>query len=220
MRKLLLLRPEPGLSESAARAAGLGLDVVARPLFRIEPVEWKAPDPTEYDALLLTSANAVRQAGPGLAGFRWLPAYAVGAATAEAAETAGLQLAGVGRSDIEALLTEIPGSPKLLHLAGEHRREPETTHSIDRVTVYRSATIDNPDLPPLGGLVAAVHSPRAAARLAELATSRDHTAIAAISRAAADACGPGWERIEVAPRPDDMSLLAVAAMLCHTSAPE
>ncbi|MGH6705996.1 MAG: uroporphyrinogen-III synthase, partial [Sphingomicrobium sp.] len=193
MRKLLLLRPEPGLSESAARAAGLGLDVIVRPLFRIEPVEWKAPDPTEYDALLLTSANAVRQAGPGLAGFRGLPAYAIGAATAEAAETAGLQLAGVGRNDIEQLLTEIPGSPKLLHLAGEHRREPETAHSIDRVTVYRSATIDDPDLPSLNGLVVAIHSPRAAARLAELANSRDRTAIAAISSAAADACGPGWE---------------------------
>lgn len=219
MRGLLLLRPEPGLSESAARAAGLGLDVIAKPLFRIEPVAWKAPDPTKYDALLLTSANAVRQAGPTLAGFRELPAYAIGTATAEAAETAGLQLAAVGRNDIEALLAEIPGSPRLLHLAGEHRREPVTAHSIDRVTVYRSAIIDDPDLPPLGGLIAAVHSPRAAARLAELATSRDCTAIAAISSAAADACGPGWERIEVASRPDDMSLLAVAAMLCHTSTP-
>lgn len=220
MRKLLLLRPEPGLSESAARAAGLGLDVITRPLFRIEPVGWKAPDPTKYDALLLTSANAVRQAGPALSGLRGLPAYAIGSATAEAAETAGLLLAGVGRNDIEELLTEIPGSPKLLHLAGEHRREPETAHAIDRITVYRSATIDNPKLPPLAGLVAAVHSPRAAARLAELATARDLTAIAAISRAAADACGLRWERIEVAPRPDDVSLLAVAAMLCHTSAPE
>ena len=220
MRRLLLIRPEPGLSESAARASGLGLDVVTRPLFRIEPVEWKAPDPSLYDALLLTSANAVRQAGPALAGFRGLPAYAIGAATAEAAHAAGLRLAGVGRNDIEELLTEIHGSPRLLHLAGEHRREPETAHSIDRVTVYLSAMIDDPDLPPLGGLVAAVHSPRAAARLAGLATSRDRTAIAAISGAAADACGPGWERVEVAARPDDMSLLAVAAMLCHTSAPE
>jgi uroporphyrinogen-III synthase len=197
----------------------LGLDVIARPLFRIEPVQWSAPDPTNYDALLLTSANAVRQAGPALAGFRELPTYAIGSATAEAAEKAGLRLAGVGRSDIEELLTEIPGTPRLLHLAGEHRREPETAHSIDRVTVYRSAIIDDHDLPPLGGLVVAVHSPRAAARLAEFATSRDLTAIAAISSAAADACGPGWERVEVAPRPDDISLLAVAAMLCHTSTP-
>jgi uroporphyrinogen-III synthase len=73
-------------------------------------------------------------------------------------------------------------------------------------------------LPPLQGLVAAVHSPRAGARLAELSAERDRTAIAAISPAAAEACGTGWERVECAVRPDDDSLLAVAALLCHTSA--
>ena len=77
--------------------------------------------------------------------------------------------------------------------------------------------IDEPGLPPLQGLVAAVHSPRAGARLAELATTRGGTMIAAISPAAADACGPGWEGVESAIRPDDESLLALAAMLCHTS---
>ena len=45
MRKLLLLRPEPGLSASAERARAIGLDVIACPLFRVEPVEWAAPDP-------------------------------------------------------------------------------------------------------------------------------------------------------------------------------
>ncbi len=45
MRKLLLLRPEPGLSASAERARALGLEVIACPLFRVEPVEWQAPIP-------------------------------------------------------------------------------------------------------------------------------------------------------------------------------
>ena len=219
MRKLLLLRPEPGLSQSAERAAQLGLEVVTCPLFRIEPVQWAAPDPTAYDALLLTSANAVRQAGPELKAVSGLPVHAVGAATAEAARAAGLQVEAAGRSDIVALLADIPGSLKLLHLAGEDRREVDSVHRIDRITVYRSAVIDNPDLPPLGGLVAAVHSPRAGARLPELSEAREGTAIAAISPAAADACGPGWERVEAAATPDDESLLAVAAMLCHTSPP-
>jgi uroporphyrinogen-III synthase len=133
------------------------------------------------------------------------------------AETAGLRLAGVGRSDIVALLTEVPGAVKLLHLAGEHRREADSAHRIDRITVYRSAAIDDPGLPRLENLVAAVHSPRAGARLAEIAPSRDRSSIAAISETAAEACGRGWERVEVAEKPDDTSLLAVAAMLCHTS---
>jgi uroporphyrinogen-III synthase len=133
------------------------------------------------------------------------------------AEAAGLGIAGVGRGDIVALLAEIPGSQKLLHLAAEHRREVDSHHNIDHITVYRSAAIDDPGLPRLDSLVAAVHSPRAGVRLAELAPNRDRTAIAAISEAAAEACGPGWERVEVAEKPDDTSLLAVAAMLCHTS---
>jgi uroporphyrinogen-III synthase len=74
-------------------------------------------------------------------------------------------------------------------------------------------------LPSLDGLVVAVHSSRAGRRLGELAAIRDRTAIAAISAAAGAACGSGWERIEVAERPDDPSLLALAAMLCHTSPP-
>ena len=219
MRKLLLLRPEPGLTESAARAAELGLQVIAKPLFRLEPVDWIAPDPDEYDALLLTSANAVRYAGAELAKLSRLPVYAVGAATAKVASEAGLSLVGAGQGGVADLLARFPGPARLLHLAGEHRRETGGRHSIDSLVVYGSAAIDDPGLPPLQGLVAAVHSPRAGARLAEFAPSRGATAIAAISEAAADACGPGWERVEIASRPDDPSVLALAAMLCHTSAP-
>ena len=220
MRKLLLLRPEPGLSASMALAAETGLDAIACPLFRIEPVEWAAPDASQYDALLLTSANAVRQPGPRLSQVSQLPAYAVGAATAESAEKAGLRVVGIGQSDIVELLASIPRSLKLLHLAGEHRREVESAHNIDRITVYRSTLIDDPALPSLEGLVVAVHSPRVGARLAELAGSRGETAIAAISAAAAEACGSGWEQVAVSDRPDDAGLLALAASLCHTSRPE
>ena len=220
MRKLLLLRPEPGLSASMARAGEMGLDAIACPLFRIEPAEWAAPDASQYDALLLTSANALRQAGAQLSQVSQLPAYAVGVATADRAEKAGLRVVGVGRSDIAELLAAVPRSLKLLHLAGEHRREVESAHSIDRITVYRSTLIDDPALPSLEGLVVAVYSPRAGARLAELVGSRGETAIAAISAAAAEACGRGWEKVAIADTPDDSSLLALAASLCHTSAQE
>ena len=219
MRELLLLRPEPGLTQSANRAAGLGLEVIARPLFQVEPVNWQAPNPNNYAALLLTSANAVRHAGEELMKVSGLPVFAVGSATAAAALEAGLTLAGSGRGGVTGLLEDIPHTLKLLHLAGEHRQQIESRHSIDSLTVYRSAEIGEPGLPPLQGLVAAIHSPRAATRLAELAAVRSRTTIAAISLNAADACGRGWERVEVAAAPDDPSLLALAAMLCHTSAP-
>ena len=196
----------------------MGLDVIACPLFRIEPIEWIAPDPVQYDGLLLTSANALRQAGPEIEAMRALPVYAVGAATAEAAEQAGLRVAVVGRRDIGELLGALPEPLKLLHLAGEHRREVDSIHSIDRITVYRSAVIHDPGLPGLDDLVVAVHSPRAGARLAELANERGATIIAAISPAAAQACGEGWQAVAVADAPDDSSLLALAASLCHTLA--
>lgn len=215
MRKLLLLRPEPGLSASAERARALGLDVVACPLFRIEAVNWDVPDPAGYDALLLTSANAVRNGGPGLEYLRGLPVHAVGEATAAAAREAEFRVETVGERGAVELLGKLPKSIRLLHLAGEHHRDIEDGR-IDRNIVYRSAEIEDPVLPPLEALVIAVHSPRAGRRLAQLAGNRSRTAIAAISRAAADACGSGWERVEAAAEPNDNSLLALAASLCHT----
>lgn len=219
MRKLLLLRPEPGLSASARRARELGLEPILSPLFRIESVEWDVPDAANFDALLLTSANAVRQAGPGLGRLKQLPVQAVGEATAQAAREAGLKVETVGSKDILALLAMLPSDLRLLHLAGEDHRDPRDAR-IERRIVYRSAAIADPQLPALDGLVVAIHSPRAGSRLAELAPSREWTAIAAISDAAANACGSGWERVESAENPDDNSLLALAALLCHTSIPE
>jgi uroporphyrinogen-III synthase len=220
MRKLLLLRPEPGLSASAERARAMGLEVIVCPLFRVEPVEWSVPDPANHDALLLTSANAARLSGRGLEALKSLPVLAVGEATAAAARKHGLRVERVGTGGVDDLLAELPGPRRLLHLAGQDRLETAATehHAATRV-VYRSVAIETPDMPSLEGLVAAVHSPRAGQRLADLATARNRTAVAAISAAAALACGEGWERIEVAERPDDASLLVLAATLCHTSPP-
>lgn len=215
MRQLLLLRPEPGLSASARRARDLGLDPLSCPLFRIEPVAWDPPDPDDYDALLITSANAVRQAGPGLAALGALPVHAVGEASAAAARGAGLDVAIIGPGDILSLLPLIPAGSRLLHLAGEDHRQVEDPR-IDRRIVYRAAEIAKPDLPPLGSLVVAVHSPRAGRRLAELAGDRGRASIAAISAAAASECGSGWASVNFADEPNDKSLLALAASLCHT----
>lgn len=198
------------------RARSLGLDVIACPLFQVEPVEWRAPDPADFEALLLTSANAVRFAGPELEKLQSLPVHAVGPSTAEAAQQAGFQVTTSGTSNVADLLGQLPTSLRLLHLAGEDRRLLPTGHLVEQITVYRSAAIDDPHLLLSGGLVAAVHSPRAGARLAELSTHRSSTVIAAISEAAAAACGEGWELVEAAPEPTDSSLLALAARLCHT----
>jgi uroporphyrinogen-III synthase len=219
MRKLLLLRPERGLSASAERARALGLKIIRCPLFCIEPVEWSPPDPANYDALLLTSANAVRAAGLRLKTLASLPVHAVGQATADAARDAGFQVETVGESDIVDLLGRAPAGLRLLHLAGEDHRQVDDGR-IERRIVYRAAEIDEAKLPPLAGLVVAVHSRRAGKRLAELAGDRAETIIVAISPAAAAACEEGWERVEAAAEPNDNSLLALAASLCQTPLPQ
>jgi len=216
MRPVLLLRPEPGLSASAERARELGLEVLACPLFRVEAVAWDVPDAAKYEALLLTSANAVRHGGAGLDALKALPAHAVGEATAAAARQAGYQVSSVGVRNAAEMIAGLPPSLRLLHLCGKHH-VPGDDPRIDRRIVYRSAEIDDPRLPPLSGQVVAVHSARAGARLAELADERGGAAIAAISEAAAEAVGSGWQRVEIAEQPTDASLLALAAMLCHTS---
>jgi uroporphyrinogen-III synthase len=216
MKTLLLLRPEPGLSASAERARALGLDVLCCALFRVEPLDWTVPDPTHYDALLLTSANAVRHAGPKLAMLASLPVHAVGQSTAAAAQGAGLNVKTVGCGNVSDLLLALPASLRLLHLAGEDHH-PNAEASIERRITYRSAPISDPNLPLLDGLVVAVHSARAGTRLSELAEERGAAIIAAISDEAAAACGDGWAGITVAAEPNDKSLLALAAGLCHKS---
>ncbi|HWL48068.1 MAG TPA: uroporphyrinogen III synthase HEM4, partial [Sphingomonadaceae bacterium] len=63
---LLILRPEPGASATACRAAQRGHDTVVAPLFTIAPLGWDPPAPDGFDALMLTSAHAARLAGPAL----------------------------------------------------------------------------------------------------------------------------------------------------------
>jgi uroporphyrinogen-III synthase len=219
MRRLVILRPEPGASATVESAKAMGLEALAMPLFKIEPVEWETPEAGGFDGLLLTSANAVRQAGDKLQSLRGLPVYAVGEATANAARDAGFDIASTGNAGLERLLDSIESDMKLLHLCGEHRTAVEAKQAIAAVPVYQSAELPPPaDFAEIAGQTVAVHSPRAAKRLAELVDQaeldRATIRIAAISTAAASAAGAGWEACEAADSPTDRALLALAARLC------
>jgi uroporphyrinogen-III synthase len=221
MRRVLALRPEPGASATVQRARELGLDAVAIPLFTVEPLEWEAPEPEGFDGLLLTSANAMRHGGEHLTKLRALPVYAVGQATADAARDAGFDVAATGDADIDRLLDSIEADLRLLHPCGADRREPtEPRQGITAIPVYRAKPIDRPDLAAAKGAVALVHSPRAGRRLAELVRDRTSIAVAAISTAAAEAVGSGWEKVEAAEQPSDDALLALAARLCNNPHPK
>ena len=223
MRRIAVLRPEPGASATVERARRLGLDALAIPLFEAEPIAWQAPDPHDFDALLLTSANAIRHGGEQLAGLRTLRVQAVGEATAKAAREAGFHVETVGDSDVDALLGVIDPTLKLMHLCGEDRRQPrQPRQDIAPISVYRARALADVDIAPAEGAIVLVHSPRAARRFAELADAarldRGSIVIAGISGAAADAAGDGWETVEAAGKPSDDALLALAASLCNNVA--
>ena len=220
MRRLFVFRPEPAAHRTVERAQALGLEVIAIPLFELEAVGWSAPDPSQFDGILLTSANAVNMGGGQLERLRRLPVHAVGEATAVAAEVAGLGVASVGKGGIEDLLKSIEPGARLIHLCGEDRKAPDRPQqAISCVSVYRARAVDDPHgLGALRGQVAMVHSPRAGKRLADLVSGEDRSSvrIAAISKAAADAAGPGWADVQVAVSPSDSALLALARSLCET----
>ncbi len=218
--RILVLRPEPGASATAARARAMGLEPVVAPLFTIKPLEWEAPDPARVDAILLTSANAAREAGPKLAAYAALPCHAVGEATAAAARQAGFADVRAGPSDGAAALAAMSG--RVLHLCGrEHLPLAHPGVSVERRIVYAAEPVSA--LPPAAadglarGAVALIHSPRAAATFASFLAedARHGVTAAAISAAAAAALGSGWAHVAAAARPRDEALLELAAELCQ-----
>jgi uroporphyrinogen-III synthase len=207
-RPLAVLRPEPGNTATAARIEALGLTAIRLPLFETRPLAWTPPDPDRFDALLLTSANAVRHGGEGLTALRHLPVIAVGEATARAARAAGLTVEAVGANDA-AEAVRLSAGKRLLHLAGRDRVDV----GVEAIAVYAADPLAVASIAPLAGSVALLHSVRAAHRFAEL-VERDAVTglrIAALSRAVRDA-GPALPGA-FADRPADTALVTLAARL-------
>lgn len=229
MSLVLIVRPQPGADRSAARARRKGLEPVIAPIFTILPIEWKPPAADQVEAVLLTSANAARNAGPGLAGFVRLPCYAVGPATERAARMTGFTDIRTGPGDGAAVLdmAAADGVKSALHPSGrDHVAIATPGVALIRRTVY--AAEPRGTLPEAANAaldreaLVLLHSSRAAAHFASLADAaglkRSAIRLVAISPAAAAAAGSGWRTIEIADRPRDEALLELAAKLCKTDA--
>jgi uroporphyrinogen-III synthase len=185
-------------------------------MFAIEPVDWQAPDPGQFDGLLVTSANAIKHGGEQLARLQSLPVHAVGPATAEAATKAGFTVASIGQSGLRSLLSSLDSNLRLLHIGGENRIDPRRVwQKITPLVVYTARPLDPPAPRQLEQAVVLVHSPRAGTRLADLDFDKSGTTIAAISEAAAEACGGGWQEVASLGQPNDGALVALAARLCE-----
>lgn len=104
---VLITRPEPGASETAARVAALGFRPVVAPLLAISRRAAHLPPSTQVQSIVLTSGNAV---GALPESHRHVPVFAVGAATAELARVAGCDRVFSADGDATALAA----------LVGEH----------------------------------------------------------------------------------------------------
>jgi uroporphyrinogen-III synthase len=222
--RLLIIRPQPGNDASARRASKAGFEPVQLPFFKIASRRWKAPDQTHYDALLFTSANAVRHAGPGLQRYLALPVHAVGRQTAMALHSLGIEAATTGTSGASAALMNAAqlGHHRLLWLTGDDHIDltPPLLSSIETRICYASEALPISD--GFGARIAsadivAFHSARAARyfcdALAKLGLDRNSLMAAAFSPAIAAVAGTGWRAITVASEPSDSALLSALAEL-------
>lgn len=222
--RLLIIRPQPGNDASARRAREAGFEPVQLPFFEVRARGWDAPVPSRFDALLITSANAVRHAGAGLDVYGALPVHAVGRNSADAVAAKGLTLASTGTGGVDEALQKAiaAGHHRLLWLTGEDQTRFEAPESLQIETriVYAAEPMALPS--DARAIVAsadmvALHSPRAARNFAEFVDAHDlsraDVRLAAFSEMIAEAAGSGWQGIAIAQRPEDEALLSAARAL-------
>ncbi len=222
---VLIVRPQTAAGASIARAQQIGLKAVAYSVFNIAALDWTAPDAADYDAVMITSANAVLHGGPVLQSLRHLPVFAVGDVSGEAAAATGFTVAAVGSQDAASLLPLIvaAGHSRILWLAGkDHTSLPSLVDvKVDIIPVYQAVPAEPAFA--LGDLVekpviAVLYSARTAHRFAHICGTNDSIrrdiVIAALSPAIATAVGSGWRDIIVAETVSDVSLLSAVAAYC------
>ena len=224
-RPIWVLRPQPGNAATCARLADMGRVAIPLPLFVVEPLAWDVPDGADYDALLLTSANAVRHAGEGLARLSTLPIYAVGESTAKAARAAGLSVAAVGDGGVAEMAERLAqdGRAHVLHLTGHDFTALPNGFAPTVSIVY--AARERADAEVIPALTTAprrahvlLHSARAARRLAVLVKAaglmQGDLHLNTLSPTIADAAGDGWGGITIAQSPNEAALLSTLQNWC------
>lgn len=154
--RVWIARPEPGATRTGAALAARGHAPLVAPVLAVRPTGG-APPAGPFDALLLTSANAV----PALrdaAALRGLPVFVVGARTAATAARAGLGPVREGPGEaagLAALVAEaLPAGARVLHAAGAERKaEPAATLTAAGFQVATYVAYAAEALPGLPGAV-------------------------------------------------------------------
>ena len=229
--RVLVTRPQAQAAATARRLRELGHEAMLAPVLEIVPTGEPAPEGT-FDALLLTSANAVPAAATERVRFGSAPVLAVGSRTAAAARESGYGMVTQAGGDSPALVTlvrqMVPAGARLLHAAGQDRKaEPARSlaaagYSVEIWECYRAAPV--PALPQetlqalaSGQVGTVLHFSRRSAevfaglvRLAALGEALAGTSHLCLSSDVAHGLGDlTGLKVRIAREPDEASLLAL-----------
>jgi uroporphyrinogen-III synthase len=234
---VLVTRPQPDNEATAATLRARGFEVVLAPMLRFEALAFHDDSDAHYDAVIVTSANALRGFEQHPSGQRLLklPLFAVGEHTTDAARHAGFGHVIAAHGDVAALREAVLASVKakqlkkagtLLYLAGADLARDlagdlgERGFTVVTHTTYRM--IPAAELPPAARegfaanqVAAVLHYSRRSARAFLQATRTAGVEISAlavpqccISDAVASVVrDAGATQVLTASRPDENALL-------------
>jgi uroporphyrinogen-III synthase len=115
---VLVTRPHPDDEATAGALRARGFEVLQAPMLRFAAIPFQDDVDLRYDAVIVTSANALRAIEPQLAGSRLLelPLFAVGDHTASAARGAGFGQVIAAKGGAAALRDLVLAGVKSKHL--------------------------------------------------------------------------------------------------------
>ena len=235
--RLLVTRPQAEAETTAAALEWRGHRALIAPMLHIEPVIGAAFDPSGYDAIVMTSGNAVRALATHSAFRRALalPLLVVGGQTAKAARDAGFSDVVSADGDAADLLALIrkrwhESGARLVYLAGSDRSRDLATElagdriHVETIVVYSANAAvrlpDDAERAMRDGLVDGVlhYSRRSTAIFLDCADKGGLDAslqplvhYCLSQRAAEPLAARRLSRIRIAPRPDEAALLDLIA---------
>ncbi|MGY3619830.1 uroporphyrinogen-III synthase [Bradyrhizobium sp. USDA 10063] len=183
---VLVTRPQGDGEATADSLRSRGFEVLLAPMLRFEALPFQEEDAARYDAVIVTSANALRAVAPQLAGHALLrlPLFAVGEHTAAAAREAGFGEVVSANGDATALYElvrarrkakKLKKSATLLYFAGADLSRDlagelgEAGFMVITRTTYRMSPVAGLPRPVCdafmaGGIEAVLHYSRRSAR--------------------------------------------------------
>ncbi len=219
--KILVTRPEPGASATAARLAGMGYEPVLAPCLTITRLSPALPETPA--AIIVTSSQAIPSLPPG---YRHLPVFCVGDATAGRLRQSGfssVESAAGDAKDLHRLILARRVAGQHLLASGERqgvrlaRDLREAGIDVRRISVYAAQSVQT--LPgPAHALLEArqigaalFYSAETAKAFIRLAPpSTEGITALALSRPIATALQRlPWAQIRVATAPTEADLLAL-----------